>query len=233
MPMLAYSGPSLIDGAPIVVSLTGVDTLSTNKKTGPMVQAYILRKDLDPSEAVRRKEDHSICGTCPHRNGSCYVLTFQGPKAAWTAAKQEVNDAWIDSPLRFIAAHRGLRLGAYGDPGAAPTGFWHRITNKFDFHLGYTHLWRTCDQDLRAYCMASVDTEAEAAEAQEAGWRTFRVKHSNAPILPNEVQCPNQTHGVQCNNCRLCTGTATAGKHVTANVHGAQWKQQRFQENVA
>ena len=74
-----YEGPSLIDGAPIVV----VATLKTsNIKTGDMVQTWILRSDIEPHHAVKSGDDLSICGDCIHRpanQGSCYVTVFQAP----------------------------------------------------------------------------------------------------------------------------------------------------------
>lgn len=43
--VIFYEGPSLIDGSPIL----GIATASTsNPKTGPMVQTWILSADLDP-----------------------------------------------------------------------------------------------------------------------------------------------------------------------------------------
>jgi hypothetical protein len=61
---IIYRGPSLIDGAPIVVIATYSDR---NKKTGTMLQTYIIREDVDPREASKTGADISICGTCPHR----------------------------------------------------------------------------------------------------------------------------------------------------------------------
>ena len=43
-----YRGPSLLDGAPIVVIATVTDT---NSKTGAMVQTYIIRSDMPPTDA--------------------------------------------------------------------------------------------------------------------------------------------------------------------------------------
>lgn len=230
MPALIFDGPSLIDGSPIVVSVAGLTKPSTNRKTGPMAQAYILCKDHPPVEAQRNGADHAICGTCPHRNGACYVLTHQGPSSVYKSTGTTVNDP---ARIGFQSKAWGVRLGAYGDPAAAPTRIWHALTRGFKSFTGYTHQWRSCDPDLKALCMASVDSVAEAREAQALGWRTFRVKDHDAPIDPNEVQCPNQTHGVTCLQCGLCAGTTTAGKNITTNVHGAQWKQIRFLETAA
>ena len=53
---ILWEGASLIDGAPIVVIATGFASRSTNRKTGGMVQTYILRRDIDPVSAVQSGE---------------------------------------------------------------------------------------------------------------------------------------------------------------------------------
>ena len=78
---ILYDGPSVLDGAPIVV----IATLETsNAKTGAMVQTWILRGDIEPHQAVKTGEDASVCGNCPQRHntgGACYVMTHQAPLA--------------------------------------------------------------------------------------------------------------------------------------------------------
>lgn len=45
-----YKGRSLIDDGPIAaIAVWG----STNRKTGDMLQVYIIRTDMDPIEAIR------------------------------------------------------------------------------------------------------------------------------------------------------------------------------------
>ena len=47
---IMYQGPSMLDGAPIVV----IATMSTsNVKTGQMVQTWILRADINPSRPAK------------------------------------------------------------------------------------------------------------------------------------------------------------------------------------
>ena len=59
-----YRGASQIDGAPIV----GIATVNSgNRKTGVMVQTWIIRDDVHPVVASRTGADASICGNCPHR----------------------------------------------------------------------------------------------------------------------------------------------------------------------
>lgn len=62
-----YRGPSMIDGSPIICIASGFIEESSNEKTGPMIQTWILREDVDPQTAVWTGEDKSICGDCVHR----------------------------------------------------------------------------------------------------------------------------------------------------------------------
>ena len=67
----AWRGPSPVDGAPIALILTGLSPLdseqSVNRKTGPMVQTYIVRRDMAPVMAMMSGADRSVCGDCPLR----------------------------------------------------------------------------------------------------------------------------------------------------------------------
>ena len=63
---ILYEGPSMIDGAPVVVIVNKIDG-SDNAKTGAMVQTFIIRSDIAPTEALRTGDDVSICGDCEHR----------------------------------------------------------------------------------------------------------------------------------------------------------------------
>ena len=65
--VILYEGPSMIDGAPIVVIANRIDTDSNNAKTGAMVQTFIMRQDIAPHEATKTGDDASICGDCTHR----------------------------------------------------------------------------------------------------------------------------------------------------------------------
>ena len=78
-----YKGASQIDGSP-VVGIATVD--SDNRKTGSMIQTWIIRDDVHPVVASRAGADSAICGDCRHRgqhdtNGNrvagtrtCYVM---------------------------------------------------------------------------------------------------------------------------------------------------------------
>jgi hypothetical protein len=91
--VVLYEGPSMLDGAPIVAVLTGLDRASKNEKTGDLLQLWILRQDVAPNDAAKDGNDASVCGACPHRRQedgtrTCYVMVYQGPRAVWAAYKR-------------------------------------------------------------------------------------------------------------------------------------------------
>ena len=110
---IAYRGPSLIDGSPIVVVV--VTAKSSNRKTGSMVQTYILRADQNPVAAVKSGADVSICGDCKHRGDkgqgrSCYVNLGHGARSGLP----HVSARRIPRPDR---EHRRALRGPYGATG--------------------------------------------------------------------------------------------------------------------
>ena len=62
-----WRGNSLIDGAEIVVLMSGITRKSINGKTLDMIQISIVRTDVSPLEAVQTGLDRSICGDCKLR----------------------------------------------------------------------------------------------------------------------------------------------------------------------
>jgi hypothetical protein len=237
-----YRGPSLLTGDQIVGVATGLEGDSHNAKTGPMVQAWILRPDMAPMDAVRENVDDAICGTCALRgrgghDRKCYVTPWLGPYKVW---KRFADGGYIDASWRDLHAlveGRHLRLGAYGDPGAIPFEVWRALLVKTAGWVGYTHAWRVCDPRLKTIVMASVDTENEFHLAHLAGWRTFRVRlatdellsiknigdrHTNYRI-PLEFICPASDeagHTTTCQACQLCRGTSSPARSVAIVAHG-------------
>jgi hypothetical protein len=102
--LVLYHGPSLLDRGPIVAVLTGLWRPSANRKTGAMLQTWILRADESPTDAHRSGADASICGPCPLRGSSgganrrCYVNLGRAP----------------------LAVHRTVHSGLYPKSGTAP-----------------------------------------------------------------------------------------------------------------
>ena len=230
---ILYEGLSKIDGKPIIAIATGFTSRSANPKTGDMIQTYIMRSDIDPSTAVKLREDESVCGDCKHRgffgkNRTCYVNVGQAPQAIYKAYKNGKYPQIKMKDWKERTKNRSIRLGSYGDPSAIPL---HQIQKAVCFaknHTGYTHFWKT-NPHLKTLCMASVDTEKEYKEAKALGWRTFRVKSEDDKIGENEVECPAVAKPgiIQCQTCKLCNGLSPA-KDVTLNVHGAKWKIDNF-----
>lgn len=231
---IIYRGPSLIDGAPIVVVATGLTVGSANGKTGAMVQTYVLRDNgRSPMDNVRSGDDVSICGACPHRlnpetgKRSCYVTLAHGPRSVSASVNRGryVDSTDPDGPeaalVRELVRDRPLRLGTYGDPLAAPVAVWVPLINVSARWTGYTHQWKEeQNHDARAIVMASVDSEAEAAEARAMGWRYFRVRSRGADLIEGEIDCPS-ARGVACADCGLCSGNATRARSISIPAHGA------------
>jgi len=216
-----YEGPSEIDGSPIVAIMTGFQG-SANRKTGKMLQTWIIRADVDPGTAAQTGIDGAICGNCPQRRstgGACYVVVEQGPLAVYDAWKRGRYVDWTKSFPHNVLRGKAVRFGAYGDPAAVPVNVWRRVrSQKLANWTGYTHQWRKNPQ-LRPFLMASVDSEAEMFEAQSKGWRTFRVHDAGEPtILDREVICPSDR--VSCVTCGLCKGSSMVAKSVTIAAHG-------------
>jgi hypothetical protein len=229
--VILYQGPSLIDGAPIVVIANRIVSDSDNVKTGAMVQTFILRQDMRPLDAARLGYDYSICGHCPHRPsnaGSCYVNIGRSVESVYGAyqrgryARPHVD--YDTDILPELFADSIFRLGSYGDPAAAPFRVWQHATQLVRARNGYTHQWRDFPA-FAALCMASVDSEAQAAEARSSGWRTFRVRAASAPIMTGaEVVCPASEEAgkrTTCADCRACGGTsAKARASIVIMAHG-------------
>jgi hypothetical protein len=235
---VAYRGPSRLDGAPIVV----IVTLATgNRKIGDMAQAWVMRSDILPRDAIASGLDRSICGTCIHRSGavigrSCYVATQLGPTTIFKSfAAGQYQDR---SPIvaASMLAGQQLRITAYGDPAVVPFEVWDDLTTQVRGWTGYTQQWRTCDARLRSLCMASASSRADVAEARALGWRTYRTRVDGDPLLAGEVVCPASReagYAATCDDCGLCRGTARDGvKSIAIVAHGqrAAWFSSRLQE---
>ena len=226
-----YDGPSLIDGKPIV-AIAQVD--SGNRKTGNMVQTWILRSDIDPITASRTGADSSICGDFPHKgkpnnnakgwatDRTCYVNLLFAPNGVYKAYKRGIYSTMQGHDnIRAIGLLRGVRLGSYGDPMAVPSYVWESLCSGAEYVTAYTHQNNTMP-DL---VMTSADSWQQAATAWNQGQRTFRVVASlDAIDKANEVLCPASKEAgerVQCAQCKLCGGNSKAAKSVAIVAHGS------------
>lgn len=229
---IIYQGPSMLDGAPIVVIASGLSAKSKNGKTGDMVQTYILRSDIEPTTAIKTGADSSICGACPHRGTAtgtategrtCYVNVGQGPLQIFRGFARGIYPTIDADKLAYVGAGRNVRLGTYGDPAAVPVHIWNTLVSKADGHTGYTHQWRNASA-LRALCMASADSETDAREAHAMGWRTFRVAlPCDAPKIETEVSCPASIEAgkkLSCAQCLACGGANGRKGSIVIQAHG-------------
>lgn len=235
---IIYSGPSLIDGAPIVCVAI---VTSGNVKTGNMIQTHILRADVSPLEASKTGADYSICGNCKHRGTpttdstrkqaqgrTCYVNLGQGPNQVFKALTAGKYSQATPEQIQAIGRARMVRLGTYGDPAAVPSHVWDNLLKDSAGHTGYTHQHDKAPDYSRL--MHSADTPAEALQAHRANRRTFRViplkqwqDNGTKALLSNEILCPASYEAgqrVTCEKCKLCSGSQITAKSVAIVAHG-------------
>jgi hypothetical protein len=234
--MVIYQGASQIDGQPIVAILTGLQSKSSNSKTGAMPQVWIFRSDMHPQDALRTGEDISICGKCPHRpkvlgadalkksSRTCYVnvMSFNGIYKKYAQGGYEVANL---SELAERLSGLRVRLGAYGDPAAVPISVWDELCKNCK-STGYTHQWRDCDERYSEYCMASCDNPIEVIQSTAKGYRTFFVQTGERVNKVESIKlahCPaskEMGRVTTCENCMACSGTRS-GLHsnVTIMLH--------------
>ena len=222
---IIYNGPSLLDGKPVVAIAT---YSNRNRKTGRVLQTYILRADINPLEASKTGEDYSICGSCPMRGEvttdparkiakgrRCYVNLGQGVLIVWRAFQRGVYKA---GSARDVGRGRFVRVGTYGDPAAIPQGVWDELLSEASTWTAYSHQsgWRP---DI---AMQSADDYHSAVMHWKEGRRTFRVIAELGHLDPtNEALCPASKEAgarVQCTACKLCKG-GTAAKSIAIVEH--------------
>ena len=233
-----WRGPSAINGDEIGVVVTHLRREPMNDKIGDMSQAWILPYLEQPIEAVRDGADQSVCGSCrfrPSLYGGCYVQVPSTAQRVWWAWRRFGNYQPGPTPRDTEAlAQKSMRIGAWGDPAAVPLEVWRGLLPLLTGWTSYTHRWRLLDSVQWGFCMASVDSAAEALEAQALGWRTYRARAQGDALLPSEIGCPGADEAprrrdgerVRCDDCGLCRGEMrlTSGrqaKSISIFVHGS------------
>jgi hypothetical protein len=209
-----YEGPSAIDGQPIAAIAR---LQSSNRKTGDMVQTWIMRSDISPLEALETGADESVCGDCRHRPtirkraakpaAPCYVQVGRAPSRVWDAYHRGVYPRLIlPRELDPLLSDRGLRLGSWGDPAAVPEKYWRPLIDAAEYRTGYTHRSdRPEGEWLRGLAMASADSQAFARRMQRRGWATFRVAdRGNASRMRGEARCPASAEAGNLTTCAAC-----------------------------
>lgn len=214
---------------------------SANTKTGDMHQVWIMLTDMSPLKACQTGEDQAVCGDCEFRPSvktgdpkddpaSCYVSTYRmGPM--WRSYKSGSYPQYSSDPEFYDALLKGglVRWGSYGEPVLIPLDLVKHIIGLSSAWTGYTHAW---DQEFAApfknYFMASVQNEDMYYDAVSKGWRTFRVRGFDAPLLPGESICPASIEfelskgvDVECKDCLICGGLGgKGGGNIADIVHG-------------
>ena len=204
-----YEGPSLVNGEPIVVIVTGLgDIGSANAKTGFEAQTWIMPADCPPTESTKTGKDASVCFHCDYRplvaaelraadpkgvHPICYVNTGRGGPlnvwCRWEAGQYEAKPPGIIGQIAKDR-HRPIRLGSWGDPAAVPKHLWDDMLFVQSAHTGYTHQWREFPE-YAPYLMASVNTLRERDEAKALGFRTYRVLAKGEEPVAGEIYCPS------------------------------------------
>jgi hypothetical protein len=226
------NGYLLHEDSQIVVIATGFKRKSANPKTGDMIQLWILARDVNPVQALKTGQDIAVCLDCKHRgkngkNRTCYVRVANAPLGVWKAYKRGNYPVLAMADYAQVFHGRKIRFGAYGEPVLIPLAIVAELARVCDGWTGYTHQWANpAFAEYRAFVMASVDTPQEHDAAKLAGWRTFRVRTEDSPLLTREIICPASEEGgkrTTCADCKLCSGThdGDSRKDICIVVHGA------------
>lgn len=196
---------------------------SSNTKTGSVPSAAIGRS---------REESKRSCEGCSLLDsGDCYAqygTPAMGHSSQTRSRDRRLADGrsvlrydpYVAIADRWFGAQM-VRFGSIGEPARSVrsdlyAGLYHAYQNELD-PVGYSHMWRhEFAADLKPFFMASVDSEEEAEEAEELGWRTALVHR--APLShwedgryvgPRRVAgglvCPAMVNKTTCNDCTLCT----------------------------
>jgi hypothetical protein len=236
---IMYEGKSLLGGDDQIVCIAVLK--SENKKTGKMVQVYIIPKDVGPIEAIKAGKNFGACGTCPlqgeyalifKKNGGmekrfvnrvCYVNLGHGPSTVYQAYMAGKYKHYVKRHHEKYIAGRKVRIGAYGDPAAIPLKLVKYLAYISSGWTGYSHqmFWVRHAAELANYVMASCHTPAQHAEARRRGWRSFVAIPKGGQAPERSVECPHYTHGVNCETCLLCDGNNKQAKDVYVIAHAA------------
>jgi len=221
------NGYILHEDAHRVIIATGFSTPSENRKTGPMIQVWILVKAEDPVKAVLSGLDRLVCGNCPlrarkatkTRKGKkrvCYVNVGQAPRGVWVKWHE---GGYPTLPTFELFHGTTVRFGAWGDPTHLPFALAQAIAAVSSGWTGYSHQWRKpAFQPWRTLIQASVETDADKALAESMGWGVFWVIPRGSPHPTNATECLSDKSGIQCHDCLLCSGK---GRSIFIEAHGS------------
>jgi len=184
--LCVYDGPSLLDSIRTIVLVSGYDTPSTNTKTGDMLQAYIVRGDMPPSEAAAIGADVSVCGQCALRpllvklsrsQGKdyipCYVDKVRGPDNVW----QSWNSGNVEYVTPSEAAARYRHLRRCPGPCGVDCKLAHTHLYTADYPKSGTHSRKRCTNIDHATTAVGLRDGAygDPATIDTAIWRALHI----------------------------------------------------------
>jgi hypothetical protein len=246
--VVLYRGKSMLGGDDDIVVVATLH--SDNRKTGNMIQVWILMADMDPYEAIRRNRNQGVCGKCffqgtwnpeteKYEARVCYVNLGHAPLQIYRSYQQGRYPEYWPGDHDSLFLCRKIRWGAYGDPAAVPIPVIRRFLRLCAFdRTGYSNqlFWidRRRAETLAQWFMCSCHTPAQLAEAERRGWRAFltvpdevldKRPRQRTPAWQKAIdcciECPYTSHGVACVDCRLCNGYESSAKSVFIGAHGA------------
>jgi hypothetical protein len=188
---------------------------------------------MNPVDAVRTGADSDNCLDCKWRGTGmsdrpCYVLVFTAPYAVWECYHRGGYPHLDVAGYRAVFGDRNIRFGAYGEPVLIPYHIVRELIYASKGYTGYTHPWENpAYLEYQVFFMASTDTPAERDRAKLLGWRTFRTRLPESPVLPGEIICPASKEAgykSSCDQCRLCNGSYAGDprKDIVIFPHGAR-----------
>lgn len=230
--LVLWTGASRLDGTPIMVVASCLDSASDNSKTGDMVQISIMRADREPMAAWQAGADGAVCPeACVHRSaarggrGTCYVNKAR-LGSTWRAARRLVDAGRVGFPVGLFTGAK-VRLGMEGDPSAVPFHVWQTVLIGAKRHTGYTADWRRLPREWSALFMASCASPADVADALAAGWRPFTASASTADDAAYAAAglkvCASDAVGLSCEYCGGCDGNSRGARRAGYYLaqHGA------------
>jgi len=203
-----------------------------NRKTGDMIQVWIILTDTHPSAGVASGLDAStICRGCPFAAGNgCYVLTHQAPAAIWRKLQRGGYSYLPPKDYSQFFGGRAVRFGAYGNPTLLPFSIAKAIAKESRGWTGYFHNWQEMPvaeaKQWNSLFMASTETKNSLKLAQSLSLRTFHVSTEKPSGF---VECLSETKGIECAQCLLCQGTSKKAKPIWINPHGTHAKKAKVE----
>lgn len=210
----------------VVIALDG----SSNRKTGPGVQVWILDRTMHPSDSRRSGTDAKRqCRGCPLSSyRGCYVIDMP-LISIWK--KYQAGDYPKHGPgsqeFRDLFYGKYVRLGAYGNPSLIPLRTVKKIAGLARRITGYFHDWHLMPAPrARAYgqfLMASTHPH-DVKRAWRLGLRTFTTGAMAGE--QHGIECLSDSHGITCSQCGLCDGNLRRRDlpNVWIRPHGYQSK---------